>query len=813
MIMEKNIKEKSWLFAIVASVICLVVPVSAGIAVSVVKNNAKAVIDTSDTSAYTVQELYAGNGKFNKANVDDMLKCISVTGLLDNVPTLANADYIRTFGTSTSPKASGKSLIVTLGGLKWQVVYLSTNNVGQKVATLWLVDSGQFSGKTAPSGVKYSISSSGALTSTWSNGCYDKGDNFSSKYPSSMYGMSYIRAVTLNNGGAYWNGTSSSTNSSATATASQVTDGTHIFSTFTVAEDGDFNDLTDFIVRPIDMPYQNTSEGEGSDVIGYTLMNDSLAIDVKGYYINDSGTEYNFQRVEGYTNWGNDCLWLPSIQEMGYNDTKAGLWRVSINERGQTTNAYSWSRSSSHNTSIAASCVSPSGSSRNGNRVDLSYAVRPALHLNLESAVLSTAGNMVLASVDYESEDTVTVDKKVDSSSDSSPATFCFTGHGYYYVNKITIDGVAVDIDTEMTDFASISGISYAKYRAYRLNNKVYISLSNVTKNGVKVVASYSATPIKVISNNPTITFDPSTMYGWVKGGKYNINIYAGFEYSDNLALAFDGLIVPLGGASGSGTIKLDGVSVTYAHTIYGNRVSIQIRNLPLTAHYIYLDYYAGGMSGSVTTATSGASTTPTITSHTGTGGESVIVVKPTTPTDYVYQMTINGVEVPVEYYSAYVYGVGGAFDIKYVAPKAGATNTFAISLYNIFEQVNIVFYFQNSCPALKNPVIGGGTQISGTVVTATEGGEARIVGNDIASSEDDNETVTFVAVAYAGYEFAGWVNGNDEKEILGTKDKMSIKLTKSQINGKIVKALFTKITTSDKVNSATDDGGLSGLI
>ena len=439
--------------------------------------------------------------------------------------------------------------------------------------------------------------------------------------------------------------------------------------------------------------------------------------------------------------------------------------------------------------------------------------MRPALHLNLESAALSAAGRVVFASVDYGSEDTVTLDKKFDSSSDSSPATFCFTGHGYYYVNKVTIDGVAVDIDTEMTDFASISGISYAKYRAYRLNNKVYVSLKNVTKNGVKVVAGYTATPIKVISNNPTITFDPATMYGWVKGGKYNINIYAGFEYSDNLALAFDGLIVPLGGASGSGTIKLDGVSVTYAHTIYGNRVSIQIRNLPLTAHYIYLDYYAGGMSGSVTTATSGASTTPTITSHTGTGGESVIVVKPTTSTDYVYQMTINGVEVPVEYYSAYVYGVGGAFDIKYVAPKEGATNTFAISLYNIFEQVDIVFYFQNSCPALKNPVIGGGTQISGTVVTATEGGEARIVGNDIASSEDDNETVTFVAVAYAGYEFAGWVNGNDEKEILGTKDKMSIKLTKSQINGKIVKALFTKITTSDKVNSATDDGGLSGLI
>ncbi len=440
--------------------------------------------------------------------------------------------------------------------------------------------------------------------------------------------------------------------------------------------------------------------------------------------------------------------------------------------------------------------------------------MRPALHLNLESAALSAAGASISAEVENDTDNVITVTKSGEiRGTEGFIATITFAGQGYNYVSGVTIDSKAIDIDTEMTTFGTISGISYLSYRTYRINNKVYVSLKNVTQDNIKVVATYANAPFRVVANNPTITFDPSTMYGWVKDGKYNINIYAGFEYSDNLALAFDGLIVPLGGTSGSGTIKLDGVSVTYAHTIYGNRVSIQIRNLPLTAHYIYLDYYAGGMSGSVTTATSGASTTPTITSHTGTGGESVIVVKPTTSTDYVYQMTINGVEVPVEYYSAYVYGVGGAFDIKYVAPKEGATNTFAISLYNIFEQVDIVFYFQNSCPALKNPVIGGGTQISGTVVTATEGGEARIVGNDIASSEDDNETVTFVAVAYAGYEFAGWVNGNDETEILGTKDKMSIKLTKSQINGKIVKALFTKTTTSDKVNSATDDGGQSGLI
>ena len=66
------------------------------------------------------------------------------------------------------------------------------------------------------------------------------------------------------------------------------------------------------------------------------------------------------------------------------------------------------------------------------------------------------------------------------------------------------------------------------------------------------------------------------------------------------------------------------------------------------------------------------------------------------------------------------------------------------------------------------------------------------------------------MAVAYAGYEFSGWVNGNDETEILGTN--ASIKLAKSVVNGKIVKAVFVKKVNSN-TNSTTDDGGMSGLM
>lgn len=49
--------------------------------------------------------------------------------------------------------------------------------------------------------------------------------------------------------------------------------------------------------------------------------------------------------------------------------------------------AYSWSRSSYYNYSRSAYCVDPSGSSSYDNNVSNSYAVRPALYLNLQSAV------------------------------------------------------------------------------------------------------------------------------------------------------------------------------------------------------------------------------------------------------------------------------------------------------------------------------------------------------------------------------------------------------------------------------------------
>ncbi len=376
--MEKTSKKKSWLFAIVASVICLVVPVSAGIAVSVVKNNASA-IKTGDTSSfYEIGELYYGDGYFNKNEFNKFITSLSsatsVSALNVDTPITANTIFTGAYGS----KPASKSLVVTLGGLKWQVVYVSKDVYGNKVATLWLTNCEQdaFAGRSSIEGeyygyVKSSSTGKTGLYSDWSANWYDTGSNWTSAYPSSMYGMSYMRAVTLNNGGAYSvvSEAGNGTNSSVTKTYEKSADSA--FAVFTMPEAG----LTKYIVQPKNMPYQTSSQkGNCSGMSSYVYMNDSLATNLTGYYSSN-----NFQTMTGYTNWGDDYLWLPSMQEMGYNNTD-GLWKTIASERmnydGSTTSTvgkvgsvsgdafpYSWSRSSNYSYSNYAYYVNPSGSS------------------------------------------------------------------------------------------------------------------------------------------------------------------------------------------------------------------------------------------------------------------------------------------------------------------------------------------------------------------------------------------------------------------------------------------------------------------
>ena len=112
----------------------------------------------------------------------------------------------------------------------------------------------------------------------------------------------------------------------------------------------------------------------------------------------------------------------------------------------------------------------------------------------------------------------------------------------------------------------------------------------------------------------------------------------------------------------------------------------------------------------------------------------------------------------------------------------------------------------------LKEPVnASGGASINGVVVKAQIGGEARVVGNDIAdSSVGNNEEVTLVAVAYTGYKFVGWMasDGSD----IPNADQPTLRVTKENALNKIFIAQFVKIAENGNINGQVNDD-FSGIV
>ena len=101
------------------------------------------------------------------------------------------------------------------------------------------------------------------------------------------------------------------------------------------------------------------------------------------------------------------------------------------------------------------------------------------------------------------------------------------------------------------------------------------------------------------------------------------------------------------------------------------------------------------------------------------------------------------------------------------------------------------------------------GKSVDGVVVTASTGGEARIVGFD-DTTITDNDTVTLIAVTYTGYTFAGWyIDG----ELLNADYGTSAQIRYGEIKDKVVTAIFTPISNLGDMNSQTDNGQIDDFI
>ncbi|MDE7337000.1 MAG: hypothetical protein K2N32_02680, partial [Clostridia bacterium] len=248
---------------------------------------------------------------------------------------------------------NGKEIVVKIGDLTWNAVYLSTNTSSEPILTLWLTSSSQ---------------------SAYWNSFSDATDG---TYPSNMYGRSTMRAVTLNNGGTYY--TSKTGSGAVTVTPSE----NHTYAKFTAPNSGSFKgSIVDFIDTPSKVDWQRTIQSKVTNSSANNYNNDAYGT---GIAANTFTGGLSYQSKTGNSDWQNDRIWLPAYAETGYDASTGGLWKLSAQQKG-STGGLTWSRSAS------ASCARAMAIFPNGTQIgdgDVStnaYKVRPAFHLNLAKA-------------------------------------------------------------------------------------------------------------------------------------------------------------------------------------------------------------------------------------------------------------------------------------------------------------------------------------------------------------------------------------------------------------------------------------------
>ena len=333
------------------------------------KGVAAAMTDTSDanTENIVVDEILKGkdsvNGDsyFDSAKLSQLYSAIGGSSAvsLSDINTALSGGQITSTDIRNNNKDDdhplGRDIIVQFGGFKWTVTHVTKDRSGNIIATLWQAKSEE--------------------TFKW-NTWY--ADTPTARYPSNMYSSSYLRAVGLNSGGSGYIATNG-----ATTLTGVAQNPLHKYAKFTMSSVA--GSLTDFIVTPAQVAYQETENQNNGGTVGgvnYTLSNEAYG--TPSGTVNWYNSNMNYSLKTGYTEWKDDYIWLPSLTETGYSTSKIGIWELSANQKSDST--YSWLRSGLTYHAGAAYALRAAGTAYYDNMVDNNYALRPALHLNLSAA-------------------------------------------------------------------------------------------------------------------------------------------------------------------------------------------------------------------------------------------------------------------------------------------------------------------------------------------------------------------------------------------------------------------------------------------
>jgi len=358
---------------------------------------------------------------------------------------------------------NNQNLTVKIAGVDFEVVYVTLDNNDNIIVDLWQATS------TYTSYWATNDSGDTGYYSLW----YNRDDT---KHPSNIYGLSYLRANVLGQGGKWdaFNSERANTHSPQTATAGNAKgDYAELWNNMTVGN------LSNFIVSPADVKYQeveslsyqlgqtgptNPTKMGINEWWKFTAPNDAYGIPVSENYYNftSNGSGWNqagtssakYPLDTGYggngsnpiTNqdqWKNDKLWLPSLTETGHNGTQVlstgkndkltGIWNLDNSQRDNNggkpvsttlttvTPNLSWLRSGR----TYDICYLTSEGTTYHQYSSAAFAVRPALHLNLTKAQASAASGTGSDAADFTAVNT------------PQDLTFTYTGETFTSLEKI----------------------------------------------------------------------------------------------------------------------------------------------------------------------------------------------------------------------------------------------------------------------------------------------------------------------------------------------------------------------------------------
>lgn len=530
---------------------------------------------------------------------------------------------------------------------------------------------------------------------------------------------------------------------------------------------------------------------------GYQILASGTTNDSSYYYTSNEQTQFNNMST---TVGQNSLFWLPSAGEVWANTTSSvtisttsytGQWGLNTTDRifnttnyDNTTTNFTWTRSKyDANSTNPIRLAYGGGTSSTANSCTESVGVRPACHMSLDILTMT-------ATITSDSQDKASVSDIMVSPSSTGDFeyTFIYTANEGYSISQVKINNAIVAIsEVQPEEFAYAVG---CEYKCFRDQNQVYVIVTGLWED-VTIEASCD---ILFTTNTLTTDLQVVSSTATSSGSTLDARIILQYNWTPNVRFRLDGgEWNQLVGSNGGGIL---GTS-TYSFSRHEAKfyIIIEIYGLSQTTHSVEVDYYAGG----------GGGITPSVYNNSGyaTFEQYVddnitrVVVTPASNT-YVTALYIDNVRFPVQYYRAEVFGAGMATAIQYIAHETN--NTFVVLAQDVYRTMAIEFELSNSLPTLQEPPSSGGTLLTGTVATASAGGEVRMTG--FSGDETENSTLHFVALAYSGYEFAGWqVDG----EILEGYSAIA-DIPYSLVDGKIVTAVFEPKDSDSSTNSSLND-------